>query len=188
MRTVRAMRWLAVASLAGIALGAAPAKASVIYDYTGNLFSGIQNVALGTSLDAQVIFTDAITPNYTGEALSQQIISVSFSATNSTFAFTTTQPGESAFGFVNGQITTWYLEGNTPGYGLEAYTNYGSGLPIADNDFTQSPPSENYVYNNQGSWTRVSATPLPGSLLLFGSGLVGVAAVKMARGRRRAAG
>jgi hypothetical protein len=97
--------------------------------------------------------------------------SIALSPTNSDF-------GGGDFIFSNGNIVDWYLgasEANinisteyfgAPGFTLDIVS---SGIHLANDTWTA------------GQWTAVSPVPLPGALLLFGSGLASLAGLGAAR-------
>jgi hypothetical protein len=181
---------MALVAFAAFVMGAVPAKSALVYDYTGNSFAVIQNPALGTSLSATVTFNNVVTNNYTGNAYTSDIESVTFFTKNSTFYFTTNSPTEGFFTFSNGKITSWYLVGYGANGSVEAATiccngaDLGGGLQTAD-DVISTQENYTYSYSSSPQGTWVLATPLPGGLSLFGSALAGFVVLASARRRQR---
>jgi hypothetical protein len=157
-----------VVALVALQLAVAPpVMAAVIYSYTGNPYTTIEDSSLGTHMTASVTLDSVVPNNFTGFIGPSDIVSFSISSGPVTL---TTGMTLFEFDFNNGVMTAWDLVATNNIYKFISLSN--------SQDATMLFNTENYNLVDSGTWTKVSspsAAPIPGTVWLLGSGLVGLA-------------
>ena len=186
-KTIFKLTFLVVAMALQLAAGA-PARA-LTYDYAGNPFTlsgypdelfGISS--FGTSITATVTFDSVVTSTFTGtltgtsDILSGGINGYAFGGSD-----TWTGGMQDSFTFVNGQITEWtFLTDATSPYYLLTTSNSWGGSALDTVGRIDAGDTPSYIALDPGTWTLQAnsngAVPEPCTMLLIGSGLVGLAA------------
>jgi len=157
----------------------APAIATV-YDYTGNPLNDTFNGWIPTSLfmTAQVTVDFSVPSNYTGDILSEHIVGLKLSVGSTTFDMSDPnfKPLYPTFTFhlTSGVVDAWQL-------GLATVDNLNIMQSVNDIYYGfNSAGQQIYDYRtySPGTWTvepDSSTVPEPCTMLLLGSGLVGIA-------------
>ena len=160
-----------------------PAQANITYDYVGNPFTNIGDANLGTNITASVTFDSVVTNNFTGTVGAGDLVSWSITSANSVgpVTYTTGQAplwNTTSFTFSNGLITQWYFyPGNFNSFFLFTAANSSEKQDFIILSFGANIVLENSISNNPGTWTALPV-PISSTMLLLGSGLVGLAAFR----------
>lgn len=161
------------------------ANAAAIYDYTGNAYGSGGAPEFGANLTAVVDFGNAVGPNFTGYIDTYpgepgSPIS-NFSLTSGSVTLTLADSAGTArgiFTFSNGVITDWNLSATDSNTSTQMQT----AAPY-DYAYNTATGDEGIVFGNPGTWSQVSVStvPLPGTVGMFGTALVGLMSVVGAR-------
>lgn len=155
------------------ALLSTPAIASVTYEYTGNPYTSVFEVDLGTHQTAQVVFSDLVTPDFTGTVSTAEVLSTSLTSGAQTLR--NTDPGAfnyaADFVFEHGVPVTWTVHIQTIGVPLTRFFSTINSFAVQDAADIFAIPGFNSVEGNPGIWTRLTPAPvpLPASLWLLGA-------------------
>ena len=192
---------LAVAVVVASSLGiATSALAITTYSYTGNNFDNFFSYG-GMYVAGEYTGSMRVTgwfevANPIAAGVSDQFITpLSYSFFDGRITYTDQNsvvwyPGSSFSVSTNetGDISSWYIGVKDPNMAIgEVFTmkNYLSGGQFYTYDQGMVRAGNWYetgsVTNNAGEWTKTTPTPIPGALVLFGSGLLGLVGI----GRRR---
>jgi hypothetical protein len=164
-----------------------PLLAETTYTYTGNPFAYV--ISPYTTSDYLSITLNLSDP--LGESFGGYVTPDSWSITDGVYSDSSVDAKSLVeFGFVtdgSGAITEWLVEDESFSSGTEFFTvNFPATdtdtATIADRSLTGDIGGENV--NDPGFWTEMSSTPEPESLVLFGSGLIALAAVARRRFQR----
>jgi hypothetical protein len=175
---------LTIAVIAFGLINTGQAKADLLtFNYVGNPFTFEQGPYAGERVEASITFD--MDANFTGQINnSGNVTSVSIETVDSGGNIVHQLTGTSnitniVFDFVNGQITYWVLRLDSTPIAILT-NNYNGGYSIDQflNPNTIPLQTDFKVEYNPGTWNSV---PLPGTLMLLGSGLVGLAGL----GRRK---
>lgn len=171
---MRSMTQLCV--LSAIVAGAftGPARADMIYTYTGNDFTGVTSpYTTSNYLSAVLDFSVALGPNYQY----QRVYPVSFTLTSGVAGDAVTNNNGSAGIFVetdaSGNIDGWYIGASSPvvPFTQTQHTLYDG----AEFDYASYDNGSGNVEGAAGQWvTSVSAVPEPSSLIISVAALTGL--------------
>ena len=192
---------------AAVALSANAQAANLTYNYIGNPYqsgfvngsdAGLQDTNVyGSNLTASFTFDSGVTPTFSGLVGPSDVLSWSLSSGPLSVQSPTGSLETAAFVFSVGNILGWKVTAKGPNVDEATTINAGSGyisdmlgLPngfqadlLADGTYTG-----NIVSGNAGSWTpEVSAVPLPASLPMFATALLGLVGIGVKARRKVAA-
>jgi len=170
-------------------LGAQAARADDMYAYTGNAFTFAQAPFTISEFDSGSFTLGApLGPGLSFSDISGQLLNYSFS--NGFATFTNNNSSIDIFEIStnsSGTITAWDigLFNGTPSTTFNEYASEGAPSGYDNGEFQDAAGfSEGQNQNDPGSWTAQTITPEPGSLLLFGTGVLWIVALM----RRKIAG
>ncbi len=198
-------RLIGMTAIAALCAANMPAKAAnLTFDYTGANFTYINEPSVfGNNITASVTFDSTVSKNYTGYVYSSDFSSWSLTSGAVTISKSNGQlytgEGGDFLHLTNGQVDYWGLIAGSPNKNSPQYGLYLAGgtanligvVQEADQaslgDVTNASFLVSNIYSSSivaGKWSQVSATPLPGTALLFGTALSGILGFRASRRRK----
>jgi hypothetical protein len=187
------MKFVGMAAIAALVASLTPAKADVIYSYTGNPFNVFAGVSCPSTCDITASFTvaQALPDDLSYDALVTNITPIAFSITDGVNTFTQLSNLSQTLISIgtdgSGTINKWdfyLIASGSPGGSLATYA------PNQDNifqDYSQFTSSA-YAYNRNdpGTWS-VSAVPELSTWAMMLIGFAGVGFVTYYRAKKNKA-
>lgn len=186
------MRFGKLAAAAAISVGlacvgSAMARADVIYTYTGNDFTtAVSPYTTSDRITGSVTLTAALGADSSIATPTARLVSYSFS--DGVQTVTNTTPGVDLATLylatnADAAISNWNIAILVPNGGADQTCSMGVNCGVFGTTFDTADSGHAYNQDDPGIWT-ISSVPEPSSLVLLGTGLLGLAVLLACRSCR----